>query len=195
MALNEDDIRQEAWKQFIDARGTYTIFTRRAASLKRWMQARDFSAIAIPVVVAFVATTDFVEKLGSFKAVALAILAIAGLIQVLLSGWSLIARWDEERSYSLRALRDAYDMEAKWREIAKKDVPDLVVAYEAAKTQQRAIDSHDIGKEISESERQIGLRAGLKEIPRACIECKKIPATIDIPKIVNKRCPVCGGEI
>jgi mobilome CxxCx(11)CxxC protein len=194
MALSTDEIRQEAWKQFIDARGAQTIFSRRASSLKWWMQARDFSAIAIPVVVAFVATTDFISTLGNFKVLALAVLAIAGLLQVLLSSWSLISRWDEERSYSLRALRDAYDMEVKWRAIAKGDVADLNPAYEAAKAQQQVIDSHDIGREISEAERQIGLRAGLKEVPRACVECKKIPATIDVPKNIEQRCPICGGE-
>ena len=194
MALNTDEIRQEAWKQFIDARGAQTIFSRRASSLKWWMQARDFSAIAIPVVVAFVATTDFISALGNFKVLALAVLAIAGLLQVLLSSWSLISRWDEERSYSLRALRDAYDMEVKWRAIAKGDVADASTAYEAAKAQQQVIDSHDIGREISEAERQIGLRAGLKEVPRPCVECKKIPATIDVPKNIEHRCPICGGE-
>ena len=196
MALTEDDIRQEAWKQFIDARGAQTIFSRRAASLKRWMQARDFSAIAIPVVVAFVATTDFINSIGQFKNIALAVLAIAGLLQVLLSFWSLIGRWDEERAYSLRAMRDAYDMEVKWREIAKGDVNDLSATYDAAKAQQQVIDLHDIGKEITERERQIGLRSGLKEIPRPCIQCKNIPPTIDPPRWVRSenRCPVCGGK-
>ncbi|WP_407121588.1 mobilome CxxCx(11)CxxC protein [Bradyrhizobium sp. STM 3561] len=191
-----DEIRQEAWTQFINARGTSTVFQRRAAKLKRWMQARDFSAVAIPVITAFVATTDFVDKLGSFKAIALGVLAFAVLMQVLLSAWSLIARWDEERSYSLRALRDANDMEVNWREIAKNLVAgDIEEAFEFARSQQKVIDSHDIGKEISEDERRIGLRAGLKEVPRPCVECKKIPATIDVPKHVVKPCPVCGGEL
>lgn len=98
MGLTPDEIREEAWTQFIYARGTSTVFQRRAAYLKRWMQARDFSAIAIPIIIAFVATTDFIEKLGQFKMIALGVLAVAGLIQVLLSSWSLISRWDEERS-------------------------------------------------------------------------------------------------
>ena len=72
---------------------------------------------------------------------------------------------------------------------------DLAAAYDLAKSQQKVIDSHDIGKEISESERQIGLRAGLKEVPRPCIECKKIPDTISVPKRVEQRCPICGGEM
>jgi mobilome CxxCx(11)CxxC protein len=194
VALTQDEIRQEAWKQFIDARGVYTIFQRRAKRLKFWMQARDFSAIAIPIIVAFVATADFIEKLGQFKAVALAILAVLGVAQVLMSSWSLISRWDEERSYSLRAIRDANSMEVEWRDIAIGAVLDFDAAYARAKAQQQIIDSHDIGKEISESERQIGLRSGLKEVPRECMECKKIPETIDPPKKVTTRCPICGGE-
>lgn len=194
MSLSQDEIRNEAWKQFIDARGAQEIFNRRATSLKRWMRARDFLAVAIPVIVAFFATTDFIQKIGDLKAFALAVLAIASVGQVLLSFWSLIARWDESRSISLQLSAESNVLEVQWRDIGKGHVKDFELAYNNARARQQLLDAKLATAEITQSERVIGLRAGLKEIPRECMACNNIPSTIDPPWFPGTRCPVCGGN-
>lgn len=189
------DIRQEAWKQCIDNRGAQEIFKRRAASLNYWMRTRDFLAFAIPLIVGFVATTDWIEKLGSFKGLALAALAVAGLAQVLLSLWSLITRWDEDRAKSIQLVADSSELEVQWRDIGRHDVTGLHSAYVVAKARQLVVDARLAAAEITQPERFVGLRAGLQEIQRPCVKCNNIPATIDPPKKPQKLCPVCRGEM
>ncbi|BAL10571.1 hypothetical protein BJA01nite_01900 [Bradyrhizobium japonicum] len=194
MSLSEDDIRQEAWKQFIDNRGAHEIFKRRAASLNRWMRTRDFLGVSIPVIVAFVATTDWMDKLGRFKTIALALLAVAGLAQALLSLWSLIARWDEDRAKSIQLMADTSELEVNWRDIGRRDVAGLEAAYEVARARQRVVDARLASAELTQDELRIGMRAGLRELQKPCVTCNEIPATIDPPKKPKKPCPVCGGE-
>ncbi len=195
LTMSTDELRNEAWTQFIYARGAHEIFRRRASKLKVYMRIRDFLAVALPVIIAFVATTDFIDKLGGFKAVALAGLAVATAGQVLLSLWSLIARWDESRSVSLQLMNDSNELETQWRDVGKSDVPDLESAYGVAKARQKVVDARLAAEELTEAERLIGLRAGLKELQRRCVECGRIPVTIDPPKKVSKACPVCQGEM
>lgn len=196
MPLTADDMRREAWNNVIHAQGTYAIFAARLARLKLRTDFRDwFGFIGIPAATAFIGVTEFQPGLAKYRSVALGILAFAALVQALLAGWSIIRRWDEQRAYCSRAMRDSYEQRVAWREIGTGDVPDIGIAYEVRKAQQRIIDSHDIEREITDWEKMFGLRAGLIEVQRKCERCKKIPSSRALPLFVWRRCVVCGGGI
>jgi mobilome CxxCx(11)CxxC protein len=195
MPLTGDEIRSEAWDNVVHAQGTYSIFAKRAWRLRWSTDLRDyFGFIAIPMATAFFATTEYSEQFKDFRGTALLVLTGAAVIQALLAGWSLIRRWDEQRAYCLRAMRDSYEIRDTWRAIGKNDVPNLPSAYEMAKAQQKIIDSHDIGAQITETEKIYGRRSGFNEIRRACPNCHKIPDFAEVPLFAWARCSVCGGR-
>jgi len=195
MALAIDDMRREAWNNALHAHGTYTVFASRAGRLKLLTDLRDyFGLLAIPISTAFVATTEFAQALAPYRTVALQCMVIAAAIQALLAGWSLVRRWDDERAYCSRAMRDSYEMKVAWVEIGKGDAQDLKAAYELRKAQQKIIDSHDIERGITDQEKVRGMRAGLFELQRACVSCDNVPNSKRPPLIVLKRCGVCGGK-
>jgi mobilome CxxCx(11)CxxC protein len=196
MALQIDDMRREAWSNVVHAQGTYAVFARRASRLKALTDLRDwFGLLAIPATTAFVATAEFTQGLAAYRQDALRALIFAALVQALLAGWSLVRRWDDQRAYCSRAMRDSYEMKVAWQDIGKADVADMKAAYELRKAQQKIIDSHDIERDITDKEKMFGMRSGLLELQKACVGCGVIPTSRKLPLLVlSPRCAICGGK-
>jgi mobilome CxxCx(11)CxxC protein len=193
MPLTDNEIRQAAWNKAVHAEGTYSAFSARSKRFRRLTGFRDFLGLALPVCVVFLLTTTWVQNFSTYRDWALGALGVVAGLQALMTIWSLIARWDEGLAYSIRAIRDSYEMKQAWERIGKNDAQDLPAEYSLRDAQQTIIDSHDIQREITMREKQAGMRAGLFEYQRPCISCKKIPGSPKRPLFVWKRCGVCGG--
>ena len=193
MALTDEEHRGIAWDNVVHTEGTRVTFADRSTNLRRKLRTRDMLGIAIPFCIAFLYVTDWVQNFQQYKSVALGILSVVALAQSLMVVWSLIARWDEELSYSLRAERDSYEMREAWRDIGKGLPPDLAQAFDIRSGQQKIIDSHDIERKISSREMQRGLRAGLIHAQRPCV-CGEVPKSRRIPLLRRKPCVHCGGN-
>ncbi len=193
MALTEAERRGKAWDNVVHTEATRVVFADRAKNVRRKLRVRDMLGIAIPFCIAFLYATDWIQNFAQYKNIALGMLSVVALGQGLMVVWSLIARWDEELAYCLRAERDSYEMREAWREIGEGVPTNLTQAFDMRSAQQRVIDSHDIERNISSREMQKGLRAGLIHTQRACV-CGENPKSRRIPFWPRKACPHCGGN-
>jgi mobilome CxxCx(11)CxxC protein len=187
--MTEEEIRGHSWDQAIQAQGTYEVFARRARHIRRWVRFRDFFGILVPVLVAALFTTEWTI---TYRGTAVAMLAVAGLVQFITIVWGLLAGWDEELAYSTRAMRDNYDLRVEWERIGKGEPGDLLSAYRVASDRQRSIDLFDVEKHFSSTERRRGLRAALIAFNRPCV-CGRVPTSEAIPLLIWHRCGACGG--
>jgi len=193
MAMTEQQIQGEAWDNVVHSEGTRTIFEDRGRVLKARVKIRDFLSVFVPIVVAFIYSTDWIAKYPDYKNLALVLLSIVGVFQVLMSAWSLVSKWDEDLAYSSRAVRDNYEQREGWKELAKGQAPDFAHTFTLMKDRQKLIDSHDSERDISASDRQSGMRAGLILCQRPCV-CGIVPQSAKKPLWVRKPCTVCGGN-
>lgn len=189
-----DEARQsEAWDLACYAEGTRVVFQRRADSLRRKTQIRDFLGLAVPICLAYLLGTEVFAPLKPYREWGIGALYVFGVLQTLMVAWSLLARWDEELAYSIRAVRESYMLKENWKKIAKGDVANLHVEYDIISEYQRIDDSHNTEKSITEEEKRIGMRAALIEFQRPCV-CGKIPKTSQPPYPIEYACTVCGGN-
>lgn len=188
-----DQLRSKAWDNALHAEGTREVFARRFRALRRKTRIRDWLAFAVPILIGFVATTEWLDFDPLLRKVALATLGVAAVLQLLLALWSMIARWDDDLAYCSRAVRDSYDLREAWRRIGQEDVADLALEYQIYLHQQNKIDSHDVQRDITHAEKQIGMRAGLLEFQRACV-CGQLPGSRNAPWWPKDRCVICGGN-
>lgn len=191
--MDDNERRLDAWNNAINAEGTRTVFERRAKWLRRKIVVRDFVGIAVPIMLAYVLGSEFFEPLKPYRHYAVGLLAIAALAQVLLVVWSLLSRWDEELAYDIRAARESTFLKDSWKRIGRGDTKNLSAEYELLKNQQVVTDSHDAEKMISDSEKLLGMRAGLIEFQRKCI-CGVVPTSRAKPWRPQKKCGICGGN-
>ncbi|HEV2604997.1 MAG TPA: mobilome CxxCx(11)CxxC protein [Microvirga sp.] len=194
MALNEDEIRSQAWQNVVHAEGTRAVFARRVSKFRRQTQFRDALGLMVPATLAFVYGTDWLQQYPTIRTVALYTLSVLTLVQFLISAWSILTRWDDESSYSLRAMRDANSMRDMWRRIGLGDVSNFRTSYDLASEMQRVIDSHDVQRNVSDSERRFGMRAGLLFVPKKCAICGELPKSSRVPWWPSTRCTNCGGN-
>jgi mobilome CxxCx(11)CxxC protein len=121
---------------------------------------------------------------------AVTIAAILSIFQILLSLWSLVSHWQENLSYYLESKADNYSLadrfvdlgnntsysESKWR-------TEYAVLEALGSNRQQLDLRHDITNE----EKRMAMRAGLREYQRACVSCKQIPQSLE-----TSNCPTCG---
>lgn len=192
--MTEDEMRQAAWNNAINCHGTHTVFSRRLRRFRLLTKLRDFWAFAIPIILGGIAGSDFLHLPETYMSGLKIGLAIAALVQVLFALWAVFSRWDEDLAYSSRGVRDSYEMEQAWRAIGENRVPDLSLEFKIRTDQQKIIDSHDIEKDITSEEKNLGMRNGLIEYQRACAICKEMPTSRSVPWCPKKKCAVCGGN-
>ncbi len=191
--MNDTERQQYAWDNAFHAEGTRVVFERRAEGLRRKTRLRDYAGIAVPICLAYLLGSEVFEPLKPFRTLGVGLLGVAAVFQTLMVSWSLIARWDEELAYDIRAARESYLLKEAWKKLGQGDVSNLAIEYELLSHQQSITDSHDIEKNISASEKQRGMRAGLIEFQRRCI-CGELPTSRHRPWRIKKPCTVCGGN-
>lgn len=191
--MDDTQRRQMAWTYALHAEGTKTVFEGRARSLRRRIYVRDFVGFAVPILAGYVLGSEFFEPFRPYRGLATGILAFAATLQILLVLWSVITHWDEELAYSIHAVRESNSLKDAWRRVGQGDSQNIDVEYEWLKHQQEIVDSHDSQKMITDAEKRKGMRSGLIEFQRACVNGHK-PETRRIPFWPKVKCDICGGN-
>lgn len=191
--MDDNERRGNAWDYALHNEGTRVVFERRADRLRTLTRIRDFSCFAGPVCVAYLYSSELFEPLKKYQHYALGLLALFAVLQTLLTLWSLIARWDEELAFNIRAAANAYLLKDAWGRLGQGQAVDLAIEYDLLGARQIMEDSHNTQKGITRGEMKRGMRAGLIAFQRRCI-CGDLPKGYGIPLWPKKSCVVCGGN-
>jgi len=184
--LDSQQTRQDCWTLAVHSYGTAYIFEQRAGALRRRLQWINYLGIAVPLAVgglvgAFGASSSFVVPMQW-------VAGVLSVIQLLLSGWSLVAGWQASFEYSQESAGDNYRLAELLASLGRNPPSDLSVQSEIAKAQYQARSGADTKQGISDEEKRMGLRAALRKFERACSSCGKIPVSIS-----PTSCGVCGN--
>lgn len=184
----KDSLRKKCWNQAFSSFGTGWLFEERVKKITPKLQWLTFLGIAVPVTVGTCVLSFGIE----FKYLDF-IIGLAGIlivIQLIVSLWSLVAKWNESLVYALESSSANYSDARKYEKLAENP-PDIIEEYERkfelleAKTQIR--DREDIKQRITEKEKRAGYRAALRQFQRPCAECKKVPTSL-----TPSDCKICG---
>lgn len=186
MATGIDDYRRRCWDAALHAYGTSYIFQKRAERLKRKTDVLTWVGLAVPLL-----TGALVGTLGSYKLWGAAIAAgsVIAAVQLVISLWSVVKRWPEELPYS-SASATANDSLASRFAAFGEDPPGLAamrIQFEKLNVEDTARRDRDSEKNVTEKERRMGMRAGLRKFQRPCAACHQVPTTMD-----PSNCGVCG---
>jgi mobilome CxxCx(11)CxxC protein len=183
-----DVICLDCWNRAIYAYGTGAVFQKRAKRYGGYIRFLAFMGIVVPaliggVVIGFGADASYLKLiLGAAAAVA--------LIQLFFSVWALSYKWDDKLSYSQESATDNMALASAFEELGKLGAnppPDLDVRYVVVKTKDEARRTSDTKQAVSDKELIFAHRTGLRQYQRPCVECKKIPQSME-----STDCPICG---
>jgi mobilome CxxCx(11)CxxC protein len=182
-------IHTECWDEALHCFGTAAIFRKRANRARLRLRILTFLGIVVPASVGGLVLsfgTDF-----QYKNLVIVFASIFGLIQLVLSIWSLVAKWEDSFAYSLESLSVNDRLSSLFQELAKAipiDSMELKTRYELLQAENRDRRARDNQQLITEKEHRFGMRAALRQFQRTCISCKKVPTSL-----TPTNCDICGN--
>jgi len=184
-----DELKKICIDNALYAFGAAYIFEKRASKYKRIFNILTFLGIVVPasfggLVLSFGA--DF-----RFKEIVIIVISILGLLQLVLSVWSLAAKWDDSLAYAQESLSANYRLSANFKELADnspENLKDFEIGYRFLKMENDARNDRDNQQLVNEKEKRMGMRAGLRQFKRACSACKQVPVSLK-----PSNCDVCGN--
>ena len=98
---------------------------------------------------------------------------ILGAVQLLLSVFSLVFRWDEKYLYALESSRENNALYNKFKDLAVAPFQDIEHKYQALLDENDGRELKDLGQAVTEIEKKFGYKSALKQFGLACHECAK----------------------
>ena len=178
----------DCWNRAIYAYGTGEIFLKRSRTYTSLLRALSFMGIVIQLLIGGVVLGFGTD--GSYLKVLIVIAAIAGIIQLVFSAWSIAYSWADSLQYSLESASDNLDLSRKFKELgeqAPNPADDLELRFATIKAKDDARQMADAKKGVTAKELRYGHRAGLRQFARTCDECKQVPRSMEPSK-----CHTCG---
>lgn len=185
--MNVDDLRKECREKQRYSFGTARIFERRTRRLQLAQKLITFLGLLCPLAVGAIALS-FSDSYKDIQPYALAIAGVLGIVQLIFSLWSLVARWDERNSYAVSSLKantrlttDFEDLAAADTIIVERDIPRLRDEYKRQ-------DVEDTAQNITPEEKRFAMRQTLFQYKLQCVTCGQLPTSIKPSK-----CDTCGN--
>lgn len=188
MGIPPDKLRRCA-DEALKAHGTAYIFEKRAASIRIRIMILSFLGIAGPASVGAIISTYNLDD-NTTKIVLLVAGTIA-IIQLLLSIWSLVSGWNDKLAYYLESKSSNYNLSSQYQKLAQNTAitkqgfdSELNVLDREAEIRASLDNNHD----VTDNEKRMGMRYGLRKFQRPCAGCNQVPTDMKPTK-----CGVCGN--
>jgi mobilome CxxCx(11)CxxC protein len=190
--LAETDPRRamfvDCWERALYAFATGTIFLQRSRFYRQGLQALTAVAVIVPLFIGGYVLAYGTDG-GRLKRL-IPLAAALGVVQLVLSGYSLVYGWPEKLEYALTSVADNLDLSAQFKELGSMAInppADLDVRYAALKAKDDARRRDDATKGVTPAEFRYGHRAGLRQFGRVCKSCKTEPVSM-----APTECEQCG---
>jgi mobilome CxxCx(11)CxxC protein len=181
-------LRVQCWNTALHAFGTGFIFEQRGHRYKWRLQWLTYVSLAVPVIIGLL-----VLGYGEFKGLkALIGIGIAvGIVQVMISLWSIVGGWVDRSSYAIAAAPANYTLSDEYANLAANppmEYREFLQEYEKLELKDKLLQQQDYQQDIKESEKRMGMHAALRKFRRACAGCGQVPDTMS-----STVCGVCGN--
>lgn len=187
MENNKEKIRQDCWDNSLDAIGFGYIYQRKIKKINYWLRTSKVLGIIIPVLLGGILTSAFNSE--DILNLAVLITTPIALFQLGLSTILTINGADENiLKYSTKSAEYSV-LESEFRQMARYPIEnefEYLKKYEILIEREKGIGKGNI--DVTDTEKRMGMRFGLRELSRECIGCKKIPLSME-----STDCSICGN--
>jgi mobilome CxxCx(11)CxxC protein len=180
-------IRTDCWNNALDTLGFSYIFSKKIAKIERWLRWSKVLGIIIPVILGGLVTTYYNNK--EIMNWALGIASPIALAQLVVSTYLVVVGSDEKLSRYMSKSAEYGLLRGEFEQLAKYPISDL--AEYKHKFEILSERASGIGKgnyDVKDADRRMGMRFGLREFSRECVQCKTIPYSM-----IPTKCDVCGN--
>jgi len=186
VSSQEERLRRACWDAALHALGTSYVFQEKAKTYKTRIRIITVLGLAVPLLLG--ATLAAFGQKSNLPGIALSVTAPIAIIQIVLSGVSLVYKWDDTLAYSLESLADNRILSDEYKTLAEFPPTDLINQFALIKTKDNARIAQDEKMSISAKEKRIGMHYSLWILRKECETCKVVPTSMTATK-----CDTCGN--
>jgi len=189
---SQDPRRRDLIQKAVNAWGTAVIFERRAQRYQRWLKGPSLSGVAIPILFGAVVLAVGVDWEG-LKDLAW-YTGVFAAIQIVVSAYSLFQGYDDRFRQALDSASANKALAVALAELARNvsiQEEEFARKYSKLCGYYECQDVHDERKSVTERERRMGGRAGLKRFDIPCAKCKLVPSSYSA-RADKSECKFCG---
>ena len=185
----QNKLREQCWNEALKTFGTGYLMERRAKRFRRALRILTFLGIGVPVLIGGVVLSfgfDF-----PYRDFVVGTAAVVLIAQLVVSVWALVAGWEDAHAYATSSASDNYSLSSRFRDLGNNpppSYPNFRQQFDWLQVENRHRAELDYQQGISDKEKRSGLRAGLREFRKPCVECEKIPTSMR-----PSACDVCGN--
>ena len=186
MENKKEKIRQDCWDKTLDSIGNSYIYQVKIKKINYWLRISKILGIVIPVFLGGVLTS---YKSENYLEILIIITTPLALFQLVLSTILTINGADENiLKYSTKSAEYSV-LESEFRQMARYPIEndnEYLKKYEILLEREKGIGKGNI--EVTDKEKRMGMRFGLRELSRECVGCKKTPLSMK-----STNCDICGN--
>lgn len=169
--------------------GTSAIFQRRERKLKARREWITYLGIIGPLVIgSAVGAFGKDWKIASFEVlpVIVTLASLVGIVQIVLSTWALVARWDEAYGAAQESVRTNNDLYHKFRSLRDMPPQDYMASLELLRQENTRQEGQDYRQSITEKEKRYAYHQSMRYLRKECDGCQTIPSG------KSTKCSTCG---
>lgn len=184
-----DELKDNCNEHMFWCYGTSALFQRRERKLKKLREWITYLGIIGPIVIgSAVGAFGKDWKIADFELVPMIVtLASAvGIVQIVLSTWALVARWDEAYGAAQESIRNNNDLYHKFRSLRDMPPQDYMPALELLRQENMRQEGQDYRQSITEKEKRYAYHQSMRYLGKECRACRTIPSG------KSTECSTCG---
>ncbi|QIP16843.1 hypothetical protein G8759_31480 [Spirosoma aureum] len=180
-------IRIDCWNNALDCLGFSYIYSKKISKIEVWLRWSKALGLIIPVALGGMVSTYYTNK--EIMDWALLIASPIAIAQLIVSSYLIAVGSDEKltsymgKSAEYSLLRGEFEQLAKYP-IANSD--EYKHKFEILSERASGIGKGNY--EVTDPEKRMGMRYGLREFNRECVQCKTVPYSMKATE-----CDVCGN--
>ncbi|MEH6420090.1 mobilome CxxCx(11)CxxC protein [Pseudomonas sp. CGJS7] len=182
-----ESLRKRCWDKAFFAFGTARVFERRAEKLRRIRTWLLFLGIAGPLTIGGVAMSF--DSSRAWLSALIAVVALVLLVQLIMSAWGLVARWDEQYESAVNSVVINNELFNGFSDLARGASNLISMDYAILNERNRAQEVADSKYPLTSYEKRYAMRLSLIQFQRECEQCRQRPQSIN----EASDCVVCGN--
>lgn len=183
--MNTDALIKECNDNVYYTYGTTRIFEKRASKLKQLRTWITFLGIAVPLIVG-----SLFLSFGAKSSILPIVSVLSGIVitaQLVMSSWSIVARWDESYESSIDSVRGNTYLYNRWKWLVNSPA-NLQDEYKKIKEDHEKQEFKDLAQAITDGEKRFATHEALMYFKKPCHVCKNIPKSSK-----PTQCDGCGN--
>jgi mobilome CxxCx(11)CxxC protein len=179
--------QEDCHRKKCDSYGTAYIFENRARKYELMLNILTFLGFLGPLTIAGVVGSEVFNKKEILSWV-LPAASLIGAIQLILSLWAIIAKWNEKYAHALNSSAANSILKSQFENLAQNfNSPGFKTKYQSLCESYNQQEQADLRFAPSEKEKRKGHRAALILYQMICAGCGKKPTSME-----KAECHICG---